>query len=330
MILDLNLFVVSHFQSVRLSDKRRHAIENQEASKDYLPRLCVNFLYDRQKTNNYHLIMMLNDKFRMANTAYFQGTYYELTLFKYSYKSYEKKCNERRRNVYDTLQLEPLVKSFKIENLKDRIELRNIRHGNYLIELIPVMNNSLCEEKTMCLAESSENNRFRCVKCQKLITRLVLHDQVFDERASISLRPEMAHALELSLISAADAELKYTSKQLTAFDCAIESSTFQKNLLFSVRVSMSNKNNASSSTYGEPKEMNKCGQVFSAVAPIEFNLNELRLFCDCLKSPSTQIIVPSYAYIIIIVSVLFILINIIYFIVHSNHGKFLLFLKIFF
>lgn len=186
------------------------------------------------------------------------------------------------------------------------------------------MNNTLCENKSMCLAETNENNRYRCVKCKKLITRLVVHDQVFDERASISLRPvtTASHALELALISAADVDAKYTRKQQAAFDCSIESSTFQKNLHFSVRIAMSNKNNTLvASTLDELKEMNKCGQVLSAVAPIDFNLNDLRLFCDCLKSPSTYVIMPSYAYIIIIVSVLFILINIIYFIVHSNHGN---------
>lgn len=127
----LFLIAVSHFQSVVLSNKR-HAIESQ---KDYLPRLCVNFLYDKQTTNNYQLLLMLNDKFKMANAAYFHGTYYELNLFKYSYKNYANKCNERRRNVYDTLKLDALVKSFKIENLQDRIEIRNMRHGNYLIEV---------------------------------------------------------------------------------------------------------------------------------------------------------------------------------------------------
>lgn len=120
-----NIQIAKTFQSKSLA-------ANLVDEKDFMPRLCIKFF--RKSSSHHKLRLLLNDMFRVSQSAYLGSSTYTIKLYKYELRNLasKKACTDTTSVYKLDLKLLDTIESIE---LNDKLEIENIQLGSYLVEV---------------------------------------------------------------------------------------------------------------------------------------------------------------------------------------------------
>ena len=268
--------MISHFQNRNLSTERL----SNDSHTNFLPSICLS------KSLNSHglfdIKIAFNNYQKVDYSSLFNRTTFSVKLFEVGFKNSSKYKGELMGIKQPILVLE---KTFP--QMSTFFEILNRRDAKYLMELYVNQKSPFCERENECVEETNYNNKFQCLKCNKLVTIFNLKKELNE-----NIRKQTNENLEFSISNLLDSNLV----QNEIFKCA--SNEIYSSMLEKTRTLRHSDANIP--------------DLYSYIFPYDFNIESLQLPFDYIENkinafPDFSIYLQIFGIVLLIVVILVVL-----------------------
>ena len=146
-------------------------------NRNLLPSLCFSTTLSKV-AGLYNVKLVFNDYQRTAvSSLFYEATRFSFRLYRIEFKDESTPQNPIDMGTFVSIKSPPHLLYTSNDNVRltDLIEFNDMQPGRYVLEMsVKQAPNEMCPNENECVDESNKNNKFQCVKCNKILTVFTL------------------------------------------------------------------------------------------------------------------------------------------------------------